>query len=164
MSRRPYAADTSVSVEKSEAEIRSILRRYGAEGFAMGEANGQAQVMFQVADRRIVMRLTLPRRDDERFTHARVNGSDTRYRRSSDQAILKAWEQACRQKWRALALCIKAKLESVESGIETFDQAFLAHVMLPSGETVGEHMARPENLQAALNGRKMPPLLGGPPQ
>jgi hypothetical protein len=34
--------------------------------------------------------------------------------------------QARRQKWRALSLCIKAKLERVESKIETFEEAFLA--------------------------------------
>lgn len=160
MSRRAYAADTTVSVEKSEAEIRALLRRYGADAYAQAEANGQAQIMFQLRDRRIVFRVSLPKRDERRFTHGRVNQSRAESRRSED-AALRAWEQACRQKWRALALCIKAKLESVDAGIETFDQAFLAHVMLPTGETVGDRMA--DELPAALAGRPMPPLLG-PPQ
>ena len=42
----------------------------------------------------------------------------------------------CRQRWRALNLAIKAKLEAVESGIVTFDQEFLAHIVGPSGQTV----------------------------
>lgn len=157
MSTRRYAEGTEVSVEKSEAEIRATLRRYGADGFAMGEANGSAQVAFQINGRRIVMRITLPRRDEKRFF---VRHPNSRTRKTIEDQALERWEQACREKWRALSLCIKAKLESVESGIETFEQAFLAHVMLPTGETVGEWAARPENLPAALERGGLPPLLG----
>jgi len=50
-------------------------------------------------------------------------------------------EQARRQRWRALLLALKAKLECVESGIETFDEAFLAHVVCgDGGKTVGDHL------------------------
>jgi hypothetical protein len=45
----------------------------------------------------------------------------------------KAWKQAYHQRWRALALAIKA----VESGIATFEEEFLAHIALPNGSTVG---------------------------
>jgi hypothetical protein len=48
------------------------------------------------------------------------------------------WEQACRQRWRALNLVVKAKLEAVESGIATFEDEFLAYTMLPGGATVGQ--------------------------
>ncbi len=41
-----------------------------------------------------------------------------------------------RQRWRALALVIKAKLEAVASGIVTFDEEFYAHMILPDGRTV----------------------------
>jgi hypothetical protein len=41
-------------------------------------------------------------------------------------------------RWRALVLAIKAKLESVQSKIETFEQAFYAHVVLPNGATIYE--------------------------
>ena len=35
------------------------------------------------------------------------------------------WEQACRQRWRALALVIKAKLEAIDAEISTFEEEFL---------------------------------------
>lgn len=64
--------------------------------------------------------------------------------RRSDADAYKAWEQACRQKWRALCLCIKAKLEAVEAGISVFEDEFLANIVDPvSGRTVGEVM-RPQ--------------------
>jgi len=50
-------------------------------------------------------------------------------------------DQAIRQRWRALLLAIKSKLESVDCGIETFEEAFLAHIVMPgTGETMGAHL------------------------
>lgn len=43
-------------------------------------------------------------------------------------------------RWRALALVIKAKLEAVAAGITTIEDEFLAHTVLPDGQTVGEFM------------------------
>lgn len=48
--------------------------------------------------------------------------------------------QAERQRWRALFLVIKAKLESVESRIATFEEEFLAHIVLPDDRTVADHI------------------------
>ena len=69
------------------------------------------------------------------------------------------WEQACRQRWRALALVIKAKLEAVESGITTFEDEFLAHIVMPDGQTVATHI-KPRIAEAYEGGRMlalMPP-------
>ena len=66
-------------------------------------------------------------------------------------------EKAQRQGWRALALVIKAKLEAIESGITTFDQEFLAHIQLPTGETVGDWMV--PQVEHAYETGKMPRLL-----
>jgi hypothetical protein len=49
-------------------------------------------------------------------------------------------DQQARQKWRALLLCLKAKLEAVESDIFSFEEEFLAHVVMPDGKTVGQHV------------------------
>jgi hypothetical protein len=35
-------------------------------------------------------------------------------------------------------LAVKAKLISVADGIETFEEAFMAHVVMPDGRTVAE--------------------------
>jgi hypothetical protein len=47
-------------------------------------------------------------------------------------------DQAIRQRWRALLLVIKAKLEAVQGGITEFDAEFLPHIVLPDGQTVGD--------------------------
>jgi hypothetical protein len=80
-------------------------------------------------------------------------------RERSASAAEDAYEQAVRQRWRALALVIKAKLEAVEAGISTVEDEFLAHVALPAGGTVGEWM-RPRLDEVYASGR-MPALLPG---
>jgi hypothetical protein len=47
---------------------------------------------------------------------------------------------------------VKAKLEAVESGITSFEDEFLAHVMLPNGGTVSD-LLRPQ-LAAAYDPEK----------
>ena len=44
-----YAESTSVSSEKSRAEIERTLTRYGATGFMYGWTDGNALVAFQDA-------------------------------------------------------------------------------------------------------------------
>jgi len=55
-------------------------------------------------------------------------------------------------------LAIKAKLECVESGIASFEEEFLAYIVLPNQQTMGQ-LALPQIAQA-YGGGKMPPLLG----
>jgi hypothetical protein len=66
-------------------------------------------------------------------------------------------EKACRQRWRALALCIKAKLEAVEAGITQFEEEFYAHIVLPGGRTIYEETS--EAVRVTYESGKMPPLL-----
>ena len=149
-----YAKETSVSPDRSRAEIEQTLARYGATQFMYGWNGHAAVIAFEMHDRRLRFVLPLPARDDPAFAQ-----TPTGRRRTQAQSD-KAYDQAVRQRWRALALAIKAKLEMVESGITGFEQEFLAHVILPSGQTVGEWMA-PQVEQAYVSGR-MPPLLPPP--
>jgi hypothetical protein len=70
--------------------------------------------------------------------------------------------QSVDRKWRALSLAIKSNLESVESHIETFEESFLAHIVMPDGVTVGKH-AHP-GIGLAYKAEAMPPLLTTPPK
>lgn len=149
-----YAADTSVSVEKSRSEIEATLRRYEATSFAYGWDQDKAVIQFAHEGRAVRFILTLPPRYSREFTHTPSRGTE----RTAAQAEA-AWEQACRQRWRALALCIKAKLEAVDAGITTFEDEFLAHLVLPSNETFGD-WARPQIAEIYQSGG-MPELLPG---
>lgn len=149
-----YAQDTKVSLDASRTEIERTLRRYGASAFAYGWEGDVATVMFKLGARHIRFRLVLPDRNDRAFTHTAGRGLVR-----STEAADREWEQAQRQRWRALALVIKAKLEAVEAGITTAEDEFLAHTMLPSGQTFGEWAA--PQLDAAYDSGRMPALMPG---
>ena len=139
-----YAAQTSVSPEKSRAEIEHTLSRYGAKKFAYmrDDDEGWARIQFVISDRIVQIELPLPKATERRFTHTEKRGTPR-----SEDAARKEWEQACKQGWRALGLVIKAKLEAVEAGISTFEEEFMAHMLLPTGQTAGEVLI-PRILQA----------------
>lgn len=148
-----YAQQTTVNSEKSRAEIEATLKRYGATSFMYGSLPDRSVVAFEANGRRIKFDLPMPDPAGREFTHT----PKQRQPRSPAQRE-QAYEQAVRQKWRALALCIKAKLEAVEAGITTFESEFLAHIVLPNGRTVAES-AIPA-IKDAYDGKKMTPLLG----
>lgn len=151
-----YAKDTVVSVDKTEGEIKSLLRRHKATGIASIESNNYAVIVFDMQNRRISFRLPLPDIESDEF---RLTPSGKWARSKAEQT--KAWEQACRSRWRGLYLCIRAKLESVEAKIETFDEAFLAHVQMPDGGTVGSHVIKAVEL-AYQTGSMQALQLSGP--
>lgn len=123
-----YAHGTTVSPERSRQEIEQTVRRYKAARFLYAEGEGFAAIGFELERRNIRILLPLPGQDDQAFATRRVRG-----RRSANATEVQrrhAWEKETRRRWRALALAIKAKLEAVESGIETVEEAFLAHMVV----------------------------------
>jgi hypothetical protein len=131
-----FATDTTVPVERSKAEIERLLGRHGAARFMSGWDGDTAAIGFVLGNRTIRFTLPLPAKADKQF-HRTPTG---RQRRNPADAE-RAWEQACRSRWRALLLVIKAKLEAVQVGISTVEDEFLAWTVLPGdGRTVGERL------------------------
>lgn len=133
-----YAKNTMVSCERSKTEIEKTLLRYGATHFAYTTMPEGAVVQFVYAGKRIRFLVPMPKRPTESG-----HGSGVVYSR---------WEKSQRQKWRALALVIKAKLEAVASGICKFEEEFLAHIVLPNGKTAGQEIL-PKIEEAYASGR-----------
>jgi hypothetical protein len=150
-----FASNTDVSSERSRAEIETTLRRYGATSFAYGWEDQIAMIGFSTHDRKIRFILPLPDKNDSEFAKTPAG----RKRRNAVAQEL-AWEQACRQRWRALALVIKAKLEAVESGITTFENEFLAHIVLPGGQSAGQYII--PKLESVFQAGKATALLPAP--
>ena len=155
-----YAQQTTVPVEKTRMEIERTLARYGADAFGYMTAPSKARLAFRLSGRHIRFELPLPDPQADEFVYV-TQGARGRQRRS-EESRARAVEQASRQRWRALALIIKAKLEAVAAGVTTIEDEFLAHTMLPDGSTVGE-WAKPQ-LEEAYRLGHMPAqlMLGGP--
>jgi hypothetical protein len=149
-----YAQHTEVSSERSKAEIERMLTRYGATSFASGWQGNQAVIQFAMNQKRVKFLLPLPDKSSREFTHTPGRGN-----RRSESDSYKAWEQSTRQRWRALALVVKAKLEAVGTHITSFEDEFMAYIVMPDGKTVSEH-AMPM-IEAAYSGKKITALLPG---
>ncbi len=150
---RKYAEGTSVPVPKTRAEIEMLLERYGATGFMSGKRGHEAMVGFQVRGLDVLMRLHIPDERHPRIVKDRGGNGRTPLQR---EMAMKAEE---RRLWRCLLILIKAKFESVDSEITTFEVEFLPYIMI-GGQTVGEALA--PKLEAARDEGALPglPFLG----
>lgn len=126
-----YAIKTTVPISQTRNEIERLCDKHGAISFATFTERTQSSIAFEIRNRRVLFRLPLPEEisDQER-----------------------------RSRWRGLLLCVKAKFEAIERGVETFEEAFLAHFMTQDGRTVAE-TAMPHLDQIAAGNV---PLLPGP--
>jgi hypothetical protein len=125
-----YAESTSVPVDRSRGAIEALLHRHGATSFAYGWDATHDRIQFQINGRAI--RFLLPKPDRKLYTHSPGG------RLRNEAAVTDALRQADRQRWRALFLVIRAKLEAVEAGIAVFEQEFLAFIVLGNDMTVGD--------------------------
>jgi hypothetical protein len=127
-----YAAETEVPVPKSKAAIESLLIQHGAKEYATGWSETHDRIQFELLGQHIRFVLPRPDRKARSITH------DRRGRLRPATAQTRVLDQYDRQRWRAMYLVIRAKLEAVEAGIAIFEQEFLAFIVGPGGLTIGD--------------------------
>lgn len=139
-----YARGTDTSPEKSRVEIEKLLVKMRATQHGVGFDNekGEAIVQFTIEKKKVAFRVVMPKRETFKVARNGYYPSETK--------IDELWQQAIREKWRALLMVLKGKFVAVETGVETFEQAFFYHLQLPQGGTVGEHVA-PAYREALMN-------------
>lgn len=135
---RKYAQGTRVDGATTRHQIEKLLKQYRSSGFAYFETGGQVAIAFEREARRVLFRLPI-KHDPKAYGDA---------------------QQQMRARWRSLLLVIKAKLVAVDSGITSFEQEFLAHIVLPDGSTVYEHTAA--KIARAYESGAVRPMLEGP--
>jgi hypothetical protein len=128
-----YARETTVSPERTQGEIVEVLKRYQAKDYMTGWVQGKALVAFKLKELGIRYLCPMPDPQHRAFTHS------SKGVRTQQQAV-KAWEQAVKQRWRALLLIIKAKLEAIAAGISSVEEEFLANVVTQRGTTIGQEL------------------------
>ena len=128
-----YARGTRVSTDRSEAEIKRTIRRYGGDDIVTGMSTrlGMCFVQFTHCDLPIEIRVPLPDYHSDRFWK-----TPSGKRRRTEEAARAEWEKACRQQWRVLLLLIKANLEAVENEVLEAHEVWLPWLILPNGRTV----------------------------
>lgn len=131
----PYAKGTAVPINRTREHIEVLLQQHKADSIGMLTERSRATLMFRIQGWGVRMRITLPTSDF--FADVRVGRTHSKRKLTPEERQVRA-EGAARERWRALFLTLKAKLVSVEAGVETFEEAFLPHLVLPGGTTVME--------------------------
>lgn len=124
-----------MGVHQSRYELERILGRYGASDFAFVEADSRASIQFAMHGRYVQLALPLPDPSGVAFTHTPSG------RPRAIVAQERAYEQALREHWRALVLAVRGKLQSVESGISTFEEEFKGFLVPQFHEQKGKRRA-----------------------
>ena len=148
-----YARNTIVSAIRTRNEIEETLERYGADGFAYagpGAIWQPSSSPWRTAAFASSWSCPILRTSGTPTTELRPGSA-------AQELSREAHDQACRQRWRALLLVIKAKLEAVTAGISTIETEFLANIVLPDNTTAGEWML--PQIDRAYRTGEMPPLL-----
>ena len=139
---RRYAARTQVPVEKSEVEIRRVLQHSGATRFGTMIAPEKATIYCELKGRQVQMEVPLPHAGDPKWKFASTTKVD----------------QEKRRRYRVLLITVKAMLEAVDSGLLSFDQAFLSFVVVPgTAQTIGSFLI--PKLDALYRGTPLRALL-----
>jgi hypothetical protein len=147
-----YAKETDVPVDRSIADIRRTLRRYGATNFVFAEPDEHtALISFAMHDRQVRFLLTLPEPDGDEFTKT-PTGLDRK-----PSAAQTEYDKAVRRVYRVFYIAALAMLEMVASGVAVFEELFLPFVVLPGGKTVAEE-ARPAVARMYATGQVQPLL------
>lgn len=136
-------SSTSVPVDRSQGQIRKLLNEAGASRLAFSEERGDdgqrwAAVAFVIGVHGVRLRVPL-KQVDEREVRVKLRRARTK---TEEQIRDDLYEQEERRIWRVLAWNLKARMVAVQEQVETFEEAFLAHLLDPrTGTTVYEQLA-----------------------
>jgi hypothetical protein len=132
MTANRYAAGTAVPVERSRAELDTLLGKHGATSRIIGmeDEPGKpraALVGFKLGPHSFKLRVPLandPQRDGIRGAIA-----------------AKAGGIRDRERWRLIILLVKAKLEAIRLGVSTPEREFMPDLIVDDGRTLQEALA-----------------------
>ena len=131
----PYASATSGA--QAREQVSHLLQRFGCTevGFLDEFATHAVLLHFKYRGRAIQLRATAQGwanmyLREEPWNHRRRHTEAEWGRRALDQGMVAV--NSILRDW------VKGELTAIESGIFTFDHAFLPHMLTPSGETVAE--------------------------
>lgn len=134
---------TSVPVERSQGTVRKLLSEAGASRLAFAEDRDDegrrwAAVQFVVGFNAVRIRVPLKPIDEREFRKKRMRART----RTEEQIRDDLYEQEERRIWRVIAWNLKARMVAVQEGVETFEEAFLAHLIdVRTNRTIFEQLA-----------------------
>lgn len=120
-----YARKTKVDASQSRLEVERLLEKQGCERLGVMTEQTHATIYFERRGWSVQMRIPMPRAEDAP-------------KNVSSAPAIRAWVEARRrERWRQLLLVLKAKFCALEEGVETFEETFMAHLVV-HGVHVGQ--------------------------
>lgn len=139
----PYEGATSG--QRAIEEIKKILRSFDCENFASGDdfKNGEVFIQFRHRGRDVYLKASA-----KGYAQAwlKENPWTNRKRMTRQEYEKKALEIGSIAVYSILRDWVKGQITAVECGIMTFEAAFLANLMLPSGERVIDKLVKQKQL------------------
>jgi hypothetical protein len=146
----PY--ENTTSGERALGEIQKLLRGFGCSKFGsmIDDADGTVLVQFEYRGRPVSVKAST-----KGYAAAWLREHPYGYRSkcTKQQHERKALDIASVAVYSILRDWIKGQITAIETGILTFEGAFLGQILLPTGRTVLEH-ATEAKLLPALEGPK----------
>lgn len=133
----PY--ENSTSGERALGEIQKLLRGFGCARFGsmIDDEAQEILVQFEYRGRQASVRASIR---GYAAAWLRAHPYTARTRSSKVEYERKAMQIASTAVYSILRDWIKGQITAIETGILTFEGAFLAQMMLPSGQTVLERI------------------------
>lgn len=129
----PY--ENATSGKAALIDMQKVLQSFGATSFGVMERweSGDVIVQFELRGRRIQVAA-----NSYGYTKAWLTRNKTqKYNTEHQNRAIKLGQTAV---YSILRDWIKGQVTAIEVGMLTFDQAFLSHIVLDSGETVMERI------------------------
>ncbi len=141
----PYSSASSG--DKALAQIQKILRHFGCNKFGsmVDDENGELIIQFEWNRRMVSIKCSF-----RGYAAAWLKENPWSYRRQSTEIEWerKAMEIGSVAIYSVARDWIKGQVTAIETGVLTFEGAFLGQIMLPSGKTVLEHVESDKLLEA----------------
>lgn len=145
----PLPYESATSGERALGEIQKLLRGFGCTKFGSMSDDAQREILVQFEYRGRMVNVKASIRGyaaawlrEHPYNSSRHRGGQTAHeRRAMDIASVAVY--SILRDW------IKGQVTAIETGILTFEGAFLGQILLPSGRTVLEH-AEAANILPAL--------------
>ncbi|MGJ0515178.1 MAG: hypothetical protein ACR65O_05425 [Methylomicrobium sp.] len=143
----PLPYENSTSGDKALGEIQKLLRGFGCNKFGsmVDDAAGELMVQFEYHGKMVSVKASF---NGYAVAWLKEHPYSSRMRCTKIEHERKAKDIAGIAVYSILRDWIKGQITAIETGILSFEGAFLGQILLPSGQTILEHAQQSQLLPA----------------
>lgn len=145
----PY--ENATSGDKAIGDMQKILRSFGCQkfGYMIDDGEGSLLVQFEYRGRQVSVKASM---SGYAAAWLKEHPHTSRMKKTAKQHEAEAMQVASIAVFSILRDWIKGQIMAIETGILSFEGAFLGQLLLPSGKTVLDTVAENKMLPAPGGG------------